>query len=216
MRYPALEYQPGIAAEQPKPARAAPGTPNATRQPLNAPHRTPTPHAPLTTRPPYQSCRDDQSRAGQNHRGHADRQADDPASDVLAHEHGAQDHGDADDPAGRDHAHGATLDLQAAPLSPGHHALGALRPAGLARTRFGLGAARASLRGGVAWLGGLGRRRMLVRCRAIPRLRGGGHPQNGTPTADPSLASRRPETVHRVSLPARLPEGTRAPARGRD
>jgi hypothetical protein len=31
---------------------------------------------------------------------------------------------------------------------------------------------------------------MLIRCRAIPRLRGGGHPQNGTPRADPSLPSR--------------------------
>jgi hypothetical protein len=61
-----------------------------------------------------------------------------------------RDHGDADDPAGGDHAHDATLDLQAVPLSPGHHAVRALRPTGLARTRFGLGPPRASLRCGVA------------------------------------------------------------------
>src|SRR3954451_10629596 len=33
MRYPALEYQPGIAAEQAEPARAAPGTPNRPSRP---------------------------------------------------------------------------------------------------------------------------------------------------------------------------------------
>src|SRR5438046_1374859 len=39
MRYPALEYQPGIAAEQAEPARAAPGTPGPTSRPRERPPR---------------------------------------------------------------------------------------------------------------------------------------------------------------------------------
>ncbi len=56
---------------------------------------------------------------------------DDPAGDVLADEHRAEEHGDADDPAGGDEAHEAALDLGAAPLPGGDHALRALAGLGL-------------------------------------------------------------------------------------
>jgi hypothetical protein len=52
MRYPALEYQPGNAAEQLSPARAAPGTPDRHSRP-RAPTRQ-LPPADLTPTPPYQ------------------------------------------------------------------------------------------------------------------------------------------------------------------
>jgi Divalent cation transporter len=75
-------------------------------------------------RRPQQCCQD--------HRGQPDHQPDDPAGDVLAHEHCTQDDGDADDAASRDQAHRAAFQLRAAPLSAGHHALGRLAPPSLA------------------------------------------------------------------------------------
>ena len=89
---------------------------------------------------------------GEYHRGQTDDEADDPPGDVLPHEHRAKSDGDTDDSAGGDQAHEAALDLGAAPISPGDHALGpfvaprlALVPARLASGRVGIKLGRSPL-----------------------------------------------------------------------
>ena len=60
---------------------------------------------------------------GQNYGGQPDHEPYDPAGDVLAGENRAQRYRDPDDSTGSDQPHGAALDLGAAALSGGHHAL---------------------------------------------------------------------------------------------